>query len=197
MGGTGPLVISDDCIEYPPLAVGSRYFRFNLSQVRFMAALSETRDIERSAAVAGKSVDWARDFLRTVKFRRFQRARLAMEGVRNGDLAEEWWRMGLEGMRGKRVSYRGVCGICCQEREWTDLEISMMTDDSMTISASCEVCLQPMAVERVEQVFKPSREQVQFWDGIGARVEPKRERVMHEFIDETFHFVFDDGERSG
>jgi len=61
----------------------------------------------------------------------------------------------------------------------------------MGLAVPCPVCYAPANWVFHEVDFKPSREQVQGWVELGARLIPKIERVHHQF--EKTEIVFESG----
>lgn len=182
------IVIGNEVV-FPPWQVGGKSFSFDAIQTRFLYALQKNQgSIERACDFVGRDMDWATKFLASRKFREFRNAKLSALSVRNGDLLEWWWKMGLDGAKGSLITYEGFCGTCTEKNVYTEAEAELTRRDDMTLACHCKVCLQPLPVEKVEIPFKPTREQVQFWQELGNRLSPKIERVQHEFSKETFVF---------
>lgn len=177
---------------YAPLQVGDKPFHFDAIRIRFIAALQKYQgDLEKACNAVGKTLDWGKEFVSSRKYRQFMRKSLALAGAKQGNLANEWWEMGIAGMRGYRELYIGKCELCHEETRLSSMEYAMLQDDNMVAKPTCEICLQPITLTRETEPYKPTREMVQHWDGIGARVVPKVERVQHEFSDEKYSFVPD------
>lgn len=186
----GKALVVGDSIVYAPLRIGDRHFHFDAFQVRFLYALQKFGgNLEKSAEFCGKSLEWAKKFVISRKFREFRNAKLASSAVRNGDLLDWWWKTGLDGARGFREWYQGSCSICMSANIFETSEIEMFRQDDMTLKPTCKVCLQDITVDYMQEKFAPSREQVQMWSELGNRVAPKIERVQHEFTAENFSFV--------
>src|SRR6266571_1381634 len=95
----------------------------------------------------------------------------------------------LDGMKGRVEWYEGECSLC---HEWYRLKPAVAEryrTDEMKLEMDCGVCRAGVPLVWHEEEFKPSREQVQCASEIGARVEPKTERVAHSFTEEKFTFV--------
>lgn len=186
------LIVGNEVL-FPPWELGGKVFHFNAIQTRFMYSLQTNGgDVEKAAIGCGKEVAWAQRFLASKKFKEFRNAKLASMAVRNGDLMEWWWKMGLDGAKGKIEWYEGVCHLCHAKNEYSVAEMEMTRNDDMKLCPSCKVCLQPVEAELKSEMFKPSREQVQFWSELGNRLSPKIERVQHQFSSENFSFVTGD-----
>ncbi|MCI0563172.1 MAG: hypothetical protein MN733_32235 [Nitrososphaera sp.] len=186
-------VFSGGVATYAPLQVGDAAFHFDAVQIRFIYFYQKFGgDLRKACSAVFKDVPWGEAFIQSKKYKRFMRKTLALEGANRGALAKEWWETGLAGMRGFREFYVGTCPTCKEENRLTAMEYAMMQDDNLVAHPKCEVCLQPMKLSREMEPYKPTREMVQHWDGIGARVVPKVERVQHEFTDEKFRFETDD-----
>lgn len=178
---------------YAPLSVGGKSFHFDAYQIRFLWNLQRFKgNIEKSCDAISKSLEWANKFLTSRKFREFRNSKLASLSVTNGDLVEWWWQFGLDGAKGKKEWYEGVCQLCDESNVFTVTEAEMFRQDDMSLRATCKICLQPILIELHEEAFKPSREQVQFWSELGNRKVPKIERVQHEFSSETYNFISDE-----
>lgn len=187
--GFKALVVGSEVI-FPPMQVGERAYHFDHAQISFLYQLQRFRgDVAKAAECVNKSLDWANKFLASRKFRSFRNAKLASMSVRNGDLVEWWWKYGLDGAKGKKEWYEGVCHLCHEKNEFETAEAEMFRNDDMTFAAKCKVCFQAIAIERKEIPQTHSREQVQFWSELGNRLAPKIERVQHEFTNEKFTFV--------
>lgn len=179
-----------DEVLYAPLQVGGRAFHFNAIQVRFLYALQkENGNILRACEFVGQDISWATKFLQSRKFREFRNVKLANAAVRNGDLVDWWWKMGMDGAKGIRRWFSAPCALCHEENVYEETEAEMYRKDDMSMEFTCKVCMQPVTAEMHEDAYKPSREQVQFWAEIGNRLVPKVERVQHEFSKERFDFV--------
>lgn len=190
IAGEDKALIIGDVIMYPPMVVGDKSFHFNALQVRFLSAVQRYKgDLEKACQEVVQPTEWARKFIGSRKFRAFRNAKLAAASARNGDLADWWWETGLAGAKGVREWYEGQCSSCHEDNVFTTAEAEMMRDDDMKIKATCKICFQDIQVERKEEEFKPSREQVQFWSELGNRLAPKIERVQHQFSEEKFVFV--------
>lgn len=186
------IVIGDQVI-FPPLAVGEKAFHFDYLQIRFLYALQQCGgNMEEAAARVNRPMEWAQKFIGSRKFRAFRNAKLAAMSVRNGDLVEWWWKYGLDGAKGYREWYEGVCHLCHEKSEFEVAEAEMVRRDDMTFDAKCKVCLQEIEIELKKEGLPRTREQVQFWSELGNRLSPKIERVHHEFSAEKFTFVSED-----
>lgn len=182
-----------DTVLYAPVMVGGKAFQFDPWQNGFLYHLQASHgDLEVACRAIGKSLDWAQKFMTTRKFREFRSAKLANAAVSNGALFEEWRETGIAGMRGYRQWWTGACALCHEENVYNEVELESFRQDDMTLHATCKVCFQPVLSEYHKEEFKPSREQVQFWSELGARVSPKIERISHEFSSETFQFQTED-----
>lgn len=183
-----------ESVLYPPVMVGGKAFQFDPWQNGFLYALQKSGgDMEKACSFVKKPVEWAQKFVSTRKFREFRAAKLNTLAVTNGALFEEWRELGIAGMRGYREWWEGQCELCHGENVYTTVEMEGFRQDDMTLKPTCKVCFQSVAAEIHHEAFSPSREQVQFWSEIGARVSPKIERVQHEFTNETMIFQTEDG----
>lgn len=190
--GTKAIIIGDQ-VTYAPLSVGGRSFHFDALQIRFLYALQKYQgNIETACNFVGRSMEWANKFITSRKFKEFRNCKLASMAALNGDLVEWWWQFGMDGARGFKEWYEGICQICDECNIFTVTEAEIYRQDDMTFKAQCKICMQPIGIERKEEPFKPSREQVQFWAELGNRKVPKIERVQHEFSSEKFEFISED-----
>lgn len=192
MDGQKAIVVGDS-VTYAPLSIGGRSFHFDSLQIRFLYALQKHKgNLGKACDFVGKSLEWANKFISSRKFKEFRNCKLASMSALNGDLISEWWQFGVDGMRGYKEWYEGNCSICNECNIFTMAEAEMFREDDMTFSAQCKVCMQPIGITHQKEPFKPTREQVQFWDGIGNRKVPKIERVQHEFSNEKMVFITED-----
>lgn len=186
-------IIIGNTVSYAPLSVGGKAYSFDAAQVRFLYALQKYQgNIETACNFVGRSMEWADKFITSRKFKEFRNAKLASMSAMNGDLVEWWWQFGMDGARGYKEWYEGICQICDECNVFTTAEASTFQDDSMKFNASCRICMQPISIEYKKEDFKPSREQVQFWSELGNRKVPKIERIQHEFSDTRMEFVTED-----
>lgn len=183
-----------DSVLYPPVMVGQKAFHFDPWQNGFLFYLQKhSGDMELACNKIGKPMEWAQKFISTRKFREFRTARINASAISNGALFDEWRETGIAGMRGYRDWYESNCGLCNETNKYSVIEAESFRDENMTMKASCKVCLQPVSgMEYKKEEYAPTREQVQFWSEIGARVSPKIERISHEFSSENF--VFQEGD---
>lgn len=184
-----PLKCGDEVL-YPPLVVGGKAFHFDAPRIRFLYALQKSGgDLDVASEMAGVSIDFAKRFISSKKFKNFRREKLEVMAARSGDFIEEWWRIGVKGMRGKESWWEGRCVTCQEMNTYTLQEIETYRNDEMALEVKCKLCLQPVEASLREEPYEPTREMVQYWDSLGARLVPKVERVHHEFSNETFEFV--------
>lgn len=175
-----------------PLVVGDRSFHFNDDQTRFLYHLQKFGgDLEKSCSACMQTMEWANKFIKSRKFREFRNALLALKSARSGELVDWWWDFGKRGASGINAYYTSECGHCTQKNVYSTTELEMTRDDDMVLHPLCKVCMQPVEAELHEDQFKPTREQVQFWQELGNRLAPKVERVQHTFTDERFVFETD------
>lgn len=176
-------------MHFPPMLVNGRYFSFKPRQTMFLYLMKKYNgSVEKAATMVGWDKATVDKFFSSRKWRQYRERLLAKAATRNGDLVEEWWNFVVDGMRGYRERYEGVCGLCHEEYSLEPSRVEMYRDDDMKINFECETCKSEVTLQHVQQEFKPSREQVQLSSELGSRVEPKRERVHHTFSEETYVF---------
>lgn len=187
-----------DTVLYPPIMVGGRAFQFDAWQNGFLFALQKFNgDIQKASEFVGRDVAWGERFISTRKFREFRNAKIQAMSIKAGDVVDWWWEMGLSGAKGMIEWYEGSCDLCHEDNRFTTVEAEGFRKDDMSLAAVCKICLQPITIQFKQEAFRPSREQVQFWSEIGARVSPKIERIHHEFSKENFVFQTEEAGEAG
>lgn len=111
----------------------------------------------------------------------FRDKKLQEMSVRSGLTIEWWHQWGKWCSDGYKEILLGRCTTCQKDYEFTEYEVERSTDDDLKQNVQCPVCFTPMDVEKTEEPFKPTREQVEAWKELGSRLSPKIERVHHEF----------------
>lgn len=177
-------------VYFAPMNVNGRYFHFSVTQTKFLYALTKTKgDVQKAAESVGWTDEQSKRFFTTRKWREYREQILASAGVRNGELRDFWWEFMFDGARGYKEVWEGNCGMCHQEYSLPSQVVEQYRTDDMKMEFSCYICKQPVALEQKKNEFKPTREQVQCAVEIGNRVEPKTERVHHQFSTETYVFA--------
>jgi hypothetical protein len=188
------LVIGDRTY-FAPINADGRPFYFNALQTRFLYFLQKFEgNTQKACKAVEQTPEWAAKFFSTRKWREYRNHLLATSSVRNGSIRNWWWNYAMDGAKGFKEWYEANCPLCNEHHEFSVPEAEMFRNDDMKFEAQCRLCQNPMPIEYKSEEFHPTREQVQFFSEIGARIEPKVERRIHELSDETYVFVPPEGE---
>jgi len=176
----------------PSVRVAGQYVSFREDQLRFMHKLTQNpSDIAAAEKAAGWEKGHSQKFFKTERWARYVEKIMALQSVQNGDIKSEWWGFMLDGMQGKKERYLGQCAACQKKYDLHAAVAESYRTDAGDLEMACRQCGGAVALERKEEIFKPSREQVACAVEVGARVEPKAERIHHSFSEEKFSFVLD------
>jgi hypothetical protein len=172
---------------FAPLVVGGKIFHFSPKQTRFVYLLKKgAGDLALACKEVGWTVEEATKFFSCRKWNEYLELLKAQVCVSKGEIRSEWWDFVTDGMRGFRELWVGACELCHEEYSLAAKLAEQYRDDDMQMKFTCRVCKGPVALTFVKEEFHPNREQVQCAGEIGARVEPKVERKINEFSDETY-----------
>lgn len=173
------------------LAVGGKLYVFQPIQMQFLLNLQKMKNITAASLSVGKDEMWGTKFLHSRKFNDYLKSKLEEYSVKTGLTAEYLIRWGKEAMEGKREWYEGVC-VCGYQNMFNTYEYSEGQDDDLESHMQCKRCYGPVAVERKEEPFEPSREQMEAYKELKSTVIPRVERVHHAF--ENVHIAFESEE---
>jgi hypothetical protein len=186
--GVKGLEVGDD-LYYAPLVAGGRPFHFKPDQRKFVYLLLKSRDLKTVCAEVGWSEEKAQRFFRCRKWLEYKELLKVREFVDKGRIKSEWWEFIVDGMRGYKERWMGVCELCHEEYVLPPSIAEQYRDDNMQMVFECRMCKSPVKLEHLKEEFRPSREQVQCAAEAGARVEPKVERKINEFSTDTIAFM--------
>lgn len=174
------------------LAVAGKLFVFSPSQMSFLLALQKMKNVTAAALSVGKAEEWGNQFLKSQKFKKYISCKMEEFSVKNGLTVEWWYQFGKWAADGYREFYVATCSFCPYIGTMNTYEVETYRDDDMTVAVPCPACFKTVQCERRKEEFKPSREQVEAWKDLGARLIPKIERVHHQF--ENTEIIFSNNE---
>lgn len=181
------LVIGGE-IKTVGLAVAGQLFVFSPSQMNFLLALQKMKNAAAAALSVDKDEEWGKRFLSSQKFKKYISCKMEEFSVKNGLTVEWWYQFGKWVADGHRDFYVATCSYCPYIGVMNTYEVEAYRNDEMELDVPCPACYKTIKVELKREEFKPSREQVEAWKGIGDRLIPKTERVHHTF--ENVDIVF-------
>jgi hypothetical protein len=180
---------SVDRLYCHPLSASGRTFHFSVPQTRFVVALLKTNSCAEACDAAGWSEEQAERFFRCRKWLEYRELLKVSDFVDKGQIKMEWWDFVVDGMRGYKERWQGVCDLCHEEYSIPAKVAEQYRDDSMKMVFECRLCKTPINLQYLKEEFHPSREQVQCAAEAGSRVEPKVERKINEFSTDTIAFM--------
>lgn len=174
-----------------PIGLTSNWqtFVFTPTQMQFIKNLEKLKNIHAAGLSVGWREETATGFLKSRKFQRYIGCRLQAVTARASMGSEAWWQYCRDVANGYRELVKAKCTVCDWSEEITPYEAETARRDDMTLDLHCRDCQMPATVERETVPFKPTREAVVAWQEWGARVEPKIERVHHNF--ENTQIIFE------
>jgi len=171
------------------MAVAGRLFVFTPAQMNFLLNLQKMKNVTAASLSVDKTEEWGQSFLKSRKFREYLNCKMQEFSVKNGLTVEWWYQFGKWVSDGFKEYYRVVCSGCGYQGTMNVYEVEAARFDDMTIKdVTCPACYKPMVVELVKEKFEPSREQVEGWKELGARLIPKVDRVHHQFENVDIRF---------
>lgn len=163
------------------MSVGGRMFVFTPTQMQFLLALQRMKESTAAALSVGKDEAWGKTFLSSKKFRQYIHSKMEEFSVKNGLTVDWWYRFGKELSAGFREWYVVQCSYCRYTGEMPVYELECYRNDDMTLEVPCPACYKKTEPVYKKEPFTPTREQVEGWKELGARLIPKVERVHHQF----------------
>lgn len=158
--------------------------RFSPIEKKFLVALDKTHDLQLAAEDVGKDLAWANSFFRKPKIHEWM-TKIAQEQAAQSGMTVRWVRgQFLAVIRGKEVWWEGECSTChVKQKTWIE------PDDNLgTLSAPCLACAKPVLMNQIEHPVRMDRQQMVALQELASRIDPKVERISHEFSDENFVF---------
>lgn len=185
------LVIGPDV---KPLGLSANWqtFVFRPKQMQFIKHLEVLKSVHAAALSVGWTEDQGLSFLRSRKFQRYLGCRMQAITTKAAMGQEAWWQFCRDLTVGERDVVEVKCDSCGAAEAITPYEAEAARDDEMASRMSCRQCGGPAQVQWRKESFKPTREQVEGWKEWGSRVEPKTERVHHQFENSEIVFESED-----
>lgn len=177
------------------LAVTGKLFVFSPTQIQFLLNLQKMKSVLAAALSVDKPEDWAKGFLASRKFRNYISSKMEECSVKNGLTVEWWYQFGKWVADGYKEFYTLGCVYCKYEGTMNTYEVESYRGDDMALLVPCPACFQTAEVVLVKEPFRPSREQVEAWKDLGARLIPKIERVHHQFENSEIVFESSEGDK--
>lgn len=158
--------------------------RFTPLEKKFLVALDQTHNLSHACDLVQKSEDWAKMFFRKPKIHEWM-TKLAQEQAAKSGMTVNWIRGTLLAViRGKETFWEGECGLChVKQKTWL-----IPNDDKGVLTEPCLACDSTVLMNEVSIPIKMDRQQMVALQELSARIDPKVERISHEFSDETFSF---------
>jgi hypothetical protein len=176
------------------LAVSGRLFVFSPAQMSFLLALQKMKNVTAAALSVDKTEEWGQAFLKSRKFRKYIACKMEEFSVKNGLTVEWWYQFGKWVADGYREFYNVVCMYCKYSGSMNTYEVEVFRNDDMTAAVECPSCCKPVDVVAMKEPFAPTREQVEAWKDLGARLIPKIERIHHQYENSEIVFESSGGE---
>lgn len=171
------------------LAVAGKLFVFTPQQMQFLINLQKLKSVMAAALSVDKPEDWAQAFLKSGKFKKYISSKMEEFSVKNGLTVEWWYQFGKHVADGYKEQYAVQCSYCPYVGLMNTYEIESFRADDMALEVPCPACFKALETKLVREEFKPSREQIEAWKDLGARLIPKIERIHHAF--ENTEIVFE------
>lgn len=158
--------------------------RFTPSEKAFLVAFDSTHDPVKAAEAIGKEAEWGLAFFKKPKVAEWASKIAAEESAKQG-MSIRWVRHEMMSVYlGKYVWWEGECSTChVKVKTYTEPE-----SDKGVLMESCYACSMPVLMNRHEEPCTKDRQQMVALQEIASRVDPKIERVQHEF--ESAEYVF-------
>lgn len=158
--------------------------RFTPIEKKFLVALDQSHDLSQASAEVGRSLDWAKAFFKKPKIHEWM-TKLAQEQAAKSGMTVNWIRATLLGViRGKEIYWEGTCATCqIKQKTWL-----MPDDEKGVLTQPCLACESPVLMNEVVVPIKMDRQQMVALQELASRVDPKVERISHEFSDDNFIF---------
>lgn len=158
--------------------------RFSPQEKKFLIALDETHSLDKACERVGKPVEWAKTFFKRPKIYEWMTKIAAEESAKSG-MTIRWIRSQMMAVYlGKETWWEGECATChVKQKSWIEPE-----DDKGVLSAPCLACQSPVLMNQVDNPIRKDRQQMVALQELASRVDPKIERISHEFTGEEFIF---------
>lgn len=166
------------------LSAKGQPLRFTPLEKKFLVALDECHDLNIAAERIGKTLDWAHLFFRKPKIFEWMTKIGQEESARQG-MTIRWLRAQLMAVYlGRETYWEGECSTChVKQKSWIEPD-----DLKGVLSSDCLACKAPVLMNEMTIPVKKDRQQMVALQELSARIDPKVERVSHEFSDENFVF---------
>jgi hypothetical protein len=175
-------------IKIVGLSVSGKLFVFTPYQMQFLLNLQKLKNVHAAAISIQRDEEWAKKFLASRKFKDYLSCKMQEYSVKNGLTVEWWYQFGKCLTDGYKEIYEVHCLSCDFSGTMNTYEVETQRNDDMQLEVTCPSCYKPMNTEYVKQPFNPTREQVEGWKDLGARLIPKVERVHHQFENVNISF---------
>lgn len=164
--------------------------RFTPLEKSFLLALDQTHSLELAASKVGKDLEWAGKFFKRPKIYEWMTKVAQEESARQG-MTVRWYRAQLLSVvRGRETWWEGECATChVKNKTWIE-----PNDEKGVLTAACLACQSPVLMNLMERPVIMDRQQMTALQELGSRIDPKIERVSHEFTSDEFIFKPRDGE---
>lgn len=164
------------------LSANGTPIRFRPTEKLFLIALDETHNIEIAAERAGKDLDWAKNFFKRPKIQEWMSLVAKQQSAITG-MTIGWLRSEMASVYyGFKVWWEGDCELChVKQKSWIEPE-----DDG---TFPCLACQHPVKMSEQKEIVKKDRQQMVALQELSSRIDPKVERISHEFSAETFNFT--------
>lgn len=173
--------------------VAGKLFVFTSSQTQFLLNLQKLKNTTAAALSVDKDDAWGKAFLASRKFKDYIACKMQEFSVKNGLTVEWWYQFGKWLTEGKKEFYEVSCTHCDFSSKSTQYEIETCRDDDGAVVMSCPVCFGAVKANAVTEAFRPTREMVEGWKELGARLIPKIERVHNTFENVEISFESTEG----
>jgi hypothetical protein len=177
-----PSIALGNKIYVGAIMAGGKPFIFTPDQASFLIQLDKLRNLSAAAISIGKTDDWADAFLSSRKFVQFRTRKLEDAKLKAGINTQMLLRYAQWNLAGKKEWWDATCAKCHYQEEWYEYEVESCRDDNFQLQPKCNLCFEPITLEKRELPFTMNREQMDHWKEVAARLWPKVERVHHEFI---------------
>lgn len=175
------------------MEVANELFVFTPVQMQFLLSLQKLKNTAAAAISVGKDETWGKTFLASKKFRHYLACKMQEFSARNSLTIEWWYQFGKWAADGKKEYYQGHCKECNFSPTLTMYEAETYRTDDMELKVPCTICSNILDTEKKTEAFQPSREQIESWKEMGARLIPKIERVHHQFENTEIIFQSEGG----
>ena len=163
-------------------------FIFSPDQAAFLINLQKLKNLSAAAISIGKTEEWADKFLTSKKFVLFRNLKLEEAKVKAGINTQMLLQYAQWNLEGKKVWWDALCSKCNYQDEWTEYQVESCRTDDYTLKPECPICFEMVDLEKKQEPFEMSREQIEMWKETASRFWPKVERIQHQFTGENIVF---------